>query len=58
VLIVDKDSRLIAILGGRPEHENWQKGQDEAQEKVAPTAAANFLRLAARCHTTGARLSQ
>jgi hypothetical protein len=34
VLIVDRDGRLIAILGGRPEDENWQKVQDEAQEHL------------------------
>ena len=32
MLIVDKDGHLIAILGGRPEDEDWQKVQDEAQE--------------------------
>jgi hypothetical protein len=32
VLVVDQDGRLLAILGGRPEDENWQKVQDEAQE--------------------------
>ena len=34
MLIVDRDGCLIAILGGRPEDENWQKVQDEAQEHL------------------------
>jgi hypothetical protein len=32
ILLVDRSGRVIGILGGKPEDENWQGVQDEAQE--------------------------
>jgi hypothetical protein len=34
VRIVDRDGRLIAILGGRPKDERWERVQAEAQEHL------------------------
>jgi len=34
ILLVDRSGYVIGILGGKPEDENWQGVQDEAQEQL------------------------